>query len=148
MTTSTPPFILHIEGQRVPARSRAELEAENARLRNEVTRLRAGEEPADVFQPITTGGQFLWVLGHANPDVRQRLADQAVRALEESARCVVGDHEPLIRYLRTRNARLQGVVDAVREEAQTHAQTSSGAGRGVALAIGFRLAQSNAQVVL
>ncbi|MET9528188.1 hypothetical protein [Streptomyces coeruleorubidus] len=141
MTTSTPPFTLHVEGQRVPGRDREELLAENARLRDEVRRLRAGEEPAELHEPITTGGHLLWALNYSSPEVRLRMARGLVGAMRDAQACFEQDHENRLRFVGQRAARFETVVRNATEEAHRLSEVSDGAGRGVALTIGLVLAQ-------
>ncbi|MFF0754477.1 hypothetical protein [Streptomyces sp. NPDC004267] len=143
--TTPPPFVLHT-GRPVFAarRSPAELEAENALLRSEVARLRAGEEPCDLFQVMSTGAHLLWILGNSSADVRQQIAGAAVRAMETADRCVTLDHDNNVRFHRMRNARLEHVVEDTRAEARRLAAVSDGTGRGVAMALMLRLSQAAA----
>ncbi|MFD9248311.1 hypothetical protein [Streptomyces bottropensis] len=141
MTTRTPPLILHIEGQRVPTRDREALLAENERLRAEVARLRAGEEPAELHQPVTTGGHLLWALNSSSPEVRLMMANGLVGAMRHSHECFEAGHKSRLRYDGERLTRLEGALRAASDEARRLSEVSDGAGRSVALTIGFVLAQ-------
>ncbi|MGA5411633.1 hypothetical protein ACPCSC_30800 [Streptomyces lavendulocolor] len=147
MTTRTPPLLLHIEGKRVPGRDREQLLAENERLRAEVARLRAGEEPAELHQPVTAGGHLLWALNHSSPEVRLTMAGALLSAMRHSNDCFEGDHDTRLRLYKDRVARLEGALRAASEEASRLSEVSDGAGRGVALTIGFVLTQRSGGLV-
>lgn len=140
MTTITPPFFLHAEGQRV-RRDREALLAENARLRNEVARLRAGEEPAEPHQPVTTGGHLLWMLNHSAAEVRLSLATGLMAGARHSGVCFEGAHESRLRAGEEQQARMAAALRTAIEEARRLSEVSDGCGRGVALTLGFVLAQ-------
>ncbi|MFJ5142982.1 hypothetical protein [Streptomyces sp. NPDC088707] len=141
--TTPPPFVLSTGCPSFAVRrSPAELEAENALLRAEVKRLRAGEVPCDPFQPLSTGGNLLWVLGNSSADIRRDIAQSAVRAMEMAEHCAVQGHDVTLRSLRARTAHLEEVVERTRAEAKRLAAVSDGTGRGVALTLGFVLAQN------
>ncbi|MEV0487292.1 hypothetical protein AB0I69_42670 [Streptomyces sp. NPDC050508] len=142
MTTSTP-FILHIDGQRTPGRDRADLEAENERLRAEIARLRAGEEPAETHQPPTTGGHVLWMLNNSTPETRVALAKSLLSAAKSGNACFEANHANHLRFYSERSSRLEATVRAGAEEARRLSEVSDGAGRGVALTIGFVLTQGD-----
>lgn len=142
MTTRTP-LILHLEGQRVPSRDREALLAENTRLRDEVTRLRAGEEPADLCQPITTGGHLLWMLNNSAPDVRVSIASGLLRSMEQANMCCEAGHETKLLHQEQHVTRLEATLQRARDEVRRLTEISDGAGRGVALTIGFAMRQDS-----
>jgi hypothetical protein len=147
MTIPMPPLTVHVEGRSLPGRDRQELLAENARLRDEVARLRAGEEPAELHQPVTTGGHLLWALNHSSPDVRLSMAAGLVGAMRHSHVCFEAGHDGQLRHYRQRVDLLEDVLRSASEEARRLSEVSDGAGRGVALTMGFVLARGSGGLV-
>jgi hypothetical protein len=137
MTTRTPPLLLHIE----PGPDRQQLLAENVRLRAEVARLRAGEEPAELHQPVTTGGHLLWALNCSSPEVRLSMATGLVSTMRHSNVCFEANHEGHLQHYKQRVTRLEDALRSASDEARRLSEVSDGAGRSVALTIGFVLAQ-------
>jgi hypothetical protein len=120
-------------------KTRKQLAAEVEALRAEVARLRAGEEPVAPHDPLTTGGHLLWVLGHANADMRQRLADICVRSLKAAGVCAEANHETTIAVLRHRLSGHANAAQLARTEAERLDRTSGPEGRAVAMALTYAL---------
>lgn len=145
MTLTATPFAEF----RPPARKTyEELTAELERLRSEVARLRAGEEPAEIGQQLTTSGHLLWVLGESTPAMRAQLAANLLDCQKTAHACFEGDHERTLRRYRQRNERLEGRLLHAQKEARRMANVSSGAGRGVAMSLSWVLADHSRLTVL
>ncbi|WP_404949071.1 hypothetical protein HFP70_35400 [Streptomyces sp. ARC14] len=127
-----------------------ELTEELERLRAEIARLRAGEEPLEVGQRMTTGGHLLWLLGESPAEMRVRLAADLFAARQAADSCFASDHGRALRRFRLRTEQLEGRLQHARREAQRMAEVSNGAGRGVALSLSWLLAEHDvtAPVVL
>ncbi|MFD7764138.1 hypothetical protein [Streptomyces microflavus] len=128
-------------------RTHDELTGELELLRGEIERLRAGEEPAEVGQPLTTGGHLLWVLGESTAEMRTRIAAELLGARGEAHACSEGAHTQSIRRLRQRNQQLEERLHHARQEAHRMAEVSTGAGRGVALSLSWVLAYNDTTVM-
>ncbi|MGC4950975.1 hypothetical protein ACLQ2N_32885 [Streptomyces sp. DT224] len=139
MITGTGPIYLHIDGQQAPGPDRAGLEAENARLRDEVARLREGEEPADLHEPVTAGGHLLWMLNHSTAAVRLDLANGLMQAMRHSNACLESHHEGRLQRDAARLTRAESILHHAVQEARRLAVVSDGTGRGVALTMEFVL---------
>lgn len=127
------------DGEPMPGKSRTELVAEVETLRAEVARLRAGEEPIAPYEPMTTGGHLLWVLGHAPAPMRARLADRLVHAMRTASECGELNHTGAAAHHRRLIDSYRTTVDHVREEVARCERTSGPEGRAVALAISYAL---------
>lgn len=129
-------------------RTHDELTEELERLRGEIERLRAGEEPAEVGQPLTTGGHLLWVLSESTAEMRIRMATDLLSSSRCAHACFEGDHTRSVRRLRQRNERLEGRLQHAQREARRMADVSTGAGRGVALSLSWVLADHDAHLMV
>jgi hypothetical protein len=122
-----------------PRKTRKELTAEVEALRAEVARLRAGEEPVDPHDPMTTGGHLLWVLGHATPEMREQLASLLVRSMTAAQMCAELNHANTVTFLRDRLELTSRAVKHAKEEAARLDRTSGPEGRAVAMALTYAL---------
>ncbi|MFD3815187.1 hypothetical protein ACFWRZ_08975 [Streptomyces rubiginosohelvolus] len=122
-------------------RTNEELTEEMNRLRAEIVRLRAGEEPLEVGQRMTTGGHLLWLLGESPAEMRARLAADLLAARQAADSCFASDHVRALRRSRRRTEQLERRLQHAQREAQRMAEVSNGAGRGVALSLSWLLAE-------
>jgi hypothetical protein len=123
----------------MPGKSRTELVAEVETLRAEVARLRDGEEPTAPYEPMTTSGHLLWVLGHAPAEMRTRLAERLVHAMRTASECGEHNHTGEAAHHRRIIDAYRTVFNRIREEVARLERTSGPEGRAVALAISFAL---------
>lgn len=126
-----------------PRKTRRELAAEVELLRAEVARLRAGEEPVDPHDPLTTGGHLLWILGHATADMRMQLASVLVRSMAAAQMCAELDHANTVAFLRHRLEAVSASYAHAKEEAARLDRTSGPEGRAVAMALTYALLPAN-----
>ncbi|AWI32631.1 hypothetical protein [Streptomyces tirandamycinicus] len=118
----------------------AALADEVKQLRAEVARLRAGEEPIEPYEEMTSGGHLLWALGHAPAEIRLSVANGLVHSMNTAHRCGMENHQATIALNRRRIERLEAMRDRLHHEAKRQSQKGGPEARAVGLALSFVLA--------